>query len=124
MSKGRPTYLNLLQIRQPVPAVVSILHRASGAVLFLFLWLFLAALERSLVTPQSFEDLRVTLSHPLFKILVLGFIWAYVHHLLAGIRHLGIDLQWGTDLPAARASSWVVLVGALLITAVVGVAIW
>src|SRR5688572_17636154 len=80
MSKARPKFLNLFQISQPAPAVVSILHRISGAVLFLFLWLFLAGLERSLGSPDTFANLKATLDHPLVKIVMLGFLWAYLHH--------------------------------------------
>ena len=60
MPKARPKYLNLFQIRQPVPAIVSIMHRISGAVLFLFLWILLWGLDRSLASPESFADLKST----------------------------------------------------------------
>lgn len=124
MSKARPKYLNLLQIRQPVPAIVSILHRVSGAVLFLFLWLFLAGLERSLATPESFAQVKATIGHPLMKLTVLGFIWAYLHHTFAGIRHLGLDLRLGIDLPQARATSYAVLVLGFGLTLAIGVLLW
>jgi succinate dehydrogenase / fumarate reductase cytochrome b subunit len=124
MAKARPKHLNLFQIRQPVPAVVSILHRISGTILFLFLWLFLAGLDRSLASPESFADLKATLTHPLAKLLTLGLIWATLHHTFAGIRHLGLDLRWGIDLPKARATAWAVLIASLALTLVVGAALW
>lgn len=124
MSKARPKYLNLLQIRQPAPAIVSILHRVSGAVLFLFLWLFLAGLERSLGSPQSYADLGAFLDQPLMKLVLLGFLWAYLHHTFAGIRHLGLDLRLGIQLPGARVTAYVVLILGFAVTAVVGVALW
>lgn len=124
MSKARPKFLNLFQISQPAPAVVSILHRISGAVLFLFLWLFLAALERSIASPESFADLKSTLDHPLVKIVMLGFLWAYLHHAFAGVRHLGLDLRLGIQLPGARASAYAVLVLGVAATLVVGVVLW
>jgi succinate dehydrogenase / fumarate reductase cytochrome b subunit len=122
--KGRPTYLNLLQIRQPVPAVVSILHRISGALLFLFLGLFLWALERSLAGPDSFAAIKACLQHPLVKLIAIGLVWAYLHHLLAGLRHLALDLDLGTELPKARATSVGVLVVSLALTAAFAVALW
>lgn len=124
MPKARPKYLNLFQIRQPAPAIVSILHRISGAALFLFLWLFLAGLERSLASPDSFADLKDTLNHPLLKLLILVFIWAYLHHTFAGVRHLGLDLRLGIELPKARASAFTVLALSIAITLVLGVLLW
>ena len=124
MSKARPKHLNLFQIRQPVPAVVSILHRISGAALFLFLWLFLSALDRSLVSAESYENLRAALGHPLAKLLALGFLWAFLHHTFAGVRHLGLDLRFGIDLPHARATAYAVLVLGFGLTLVIGVLLW
>jgi succinate dehydrogenase / fumarate reductase cytochrome b subunit len=124
MVKARPKHLNLFQIRQPVPAVVSILHRISGAALFLFLWFFLQGLERSLASPESFEELKGTLNNPIVKLLTLGLLWAYLHHTFAGIRHLGLDLRLGIDLPKARASAYAVLVVSLALTLVFGVLLW
>ena len=124
MANARPKHLNLFQIRQPVPAVVSILHRISGAALFLFLWLFLKGLDRSLASPESFDNVKALLSHPLAKLLTLGLVWAYLHHTFAGLRHLGLDLRLGIDLPKARASAFAVLVLSLGLTLVIAVLLW
>ncbi|MDB5923052.1 MAG: sdhC [Betaproteobacteria bacterium] len=124
MANARPKYLNLFQIRQPVPAVVSILHRISGAVLFLFLWLFLKGLDRSLASPESFADVKALLGHPLAKLVTLGLVWAYLHHTFAGLRHLGLDLRLGIDLPKARASAFAVLVLSLGLTLVIAALLW
>jgi succinate dehydrogenase / fumarate reductase cytochrome b subunit len=124
MSKARPKHLNLFQIRQPVPAIVSILHRISGALLFLFLWLFLAALQRSLESPESFDALKSMFTHPLAKLVALGLVWAYLHHSFAGIRHLGLDLRLGIDLPKARATSYAVLILGFGLTLAIGVMLW
>jgi succinate dehydrogenase / fumarate reductase cytochrome b subunit len=124
MSNARPKFLNLLQIRQPVPAIVSILHRISGAALFLFLWAFLIGLQRSLASPESFRDLQALFGHPLVKLLTLGLIWAYLHHSFAGLRHLGLDLRLGIQLPGARMSAYAVLILSLVLTLAVGVLIW
>jgi succinate dehydrogenase / fumarate reductase cytochrome b subunit len=124
MAKPRPRYLNLFQIRLPVPGIVSILHRVSGAALFLFIPFLLTLLEWSLESPQSFARLKSVSSHWLVKLVLIGLVWAYVHHLLAGMRHLALDLHYGTELPAARASSWAVLAGGVLIASGVAVLIW
>lgn len=124
MSQKRPKHLDLTKIKLPLPALVSILHRASGAVLFLFIWLFLYGLERSLASPQDFAALKSMFAHPLVKLLLLGFLWAYLHHLCAGIRHLAMDLDYGTELAAARASSWAVLAISIALTLAAGVMLW
>ncbi len=124
MSKARPKFLNLFQIRQPVPAIVSILHRISGALLFLFLWLFLLGLQRSLVSADSYAQLKTLLEHPLAKVVLLGLLWSFLHHTFAGIRHLALDLRWGIQLPGARASAYAVLVLSFGLTAVLGVLLW
>ena len=123
--KSRPIYLNLLAIRQPLPAIVSILHRISGVLLFLIgipalLW----GVQASLESPEAFASFKSTMAHPLAKLIALVLAWAYLHHLFAGIRHLLLDVHVGLDLPSARRSSAIVLVLALLLTVVVAVRLW
>ena len=124
MSKARPKFLNLFLIRQPVPAIVSILHRISGALLFLFLWAFLLGLQRSLASPESYADLIAFLDRPLVKLVALGLLWAYLHHTFAGIRHLGLDLRLGIQLPKARLTAFLVLVFGFGLTLLVGILLW
>ena len=123
--KPRPVYLNLLAIRQPLAAVISILHRASGALLFLvgipaLLW----GVEASLVSPETFAQWKVVMRHPVAKLVALVLAWAYIHHLLAGLRHLALDLHVGLDLPSARRSAAFVFVLGLLLTLLVAVRLW
>jgi succinate dehydrogenase / fumarate reductase cytochrome b subunit len=124
MSKARPKFLNLFQIRQPIPAIVSILHRISGAALFVFLWIFLVGLERSLVSAESYAGVKAAIGHPLAKLVLLGLVWAVLHHTFAGMRHLGLDLRLGIQLPAARWTAYSVLILSLALTLVIGVLLW
>ena len=114
---SRPVYLNLLAIRQPLPAIVSILHRISGVLLFvagipLALW----GLDASLRSPDAYAAFTGAMSHPLGKLLALALLWSTVHHLLAGVRHLLMDVHVGLELPSARRSSAIVLVLAVVVT--------
>ncbi|MCC7039324.1 MAG: succinate dehydrogenase, cytochrome b556 subunit [Burkholderiales bacterium] len=125
VAKPRPIYLNLLRIRQPVPAIVSVLHRISGALLFLvgipfILWLA----QHALGSEQGWEATRSALGHPLVKLVLLALAWAYLHHLLAGIRHVVQDLHIGMQLKSARASAASVLVVSLLVTLGVAIRLW
>jgi succinate dehydrogenase / fumarate reductase cytochrome b subunit len=120
----RPKYLNLLHIRQPVPAIVSILHRVSGAALFLALPALLAWWQCSLTSADNFAASKNFAALPLVKLVVIGLIWAYLHHLCAGVRHLASDVDWGTELKSARFASWLVLAVSILLTLVIAVRIW
>ena len=124
-AKPRPVYLNLLQIRLPLPGIVSILHRISGALLFILgIPMLLYALERSLASPESFAALKTATAHPLVKLVLIALVWAYLHHFCAGIRYLLIDAHVGDDLRPARQSSIAVLVVSLALTLIVAVRLW
>lgn len=124
MIKPRPKHLNLFQIRLPLPGVISIMHRAFGAILFLVIPLLLYAMQLSLESPQSFDGLKSVLAHPLVKLAILGLAWAYLHHFCAGIRYLALDLDYGTDLGPARASAKAVVAVSLALTLSIGVWLW
>lgn len=127
--KVRPKYLNLrallFEIRQPVPAWVSILHRISGALLvFPFAAWLLYMLDRSLGSEKTFQEATSYLRLPLVKLGMLLFIWAFSHHLCAGIRFLVLDLNRGIELAPARRSAVAVLVASLALTAFFGTKLW
>ncbi len=125
LAKPRPVYLNLFRIRMPLPSVVSFLHRVSGALLLVFgIPLLLAAVGASLASPESYASLRETLAHPLAKLVIVALVWGLLHHLLAGLRHLLLDLHKGIGLEAARQSSWVVLVLAIVLALIFAARLW
>jgi len=124
LAKKRPKYLNLVQIRLPLAGFVSILHRISGAGLFLMLPLLIYLLQLSLGTPQDFATFKAVADYPLVKLFLIVLLWGYVHHFCMGIRILLLDIHVGVDLPAARASALIVQVVSLLLTAILGVKIW
>jgi succinate dehydrogenase / fumarate reductase cytochrome b subunit len=124
VQKIRPKYLDLFSIRLPVPGWVSILHRISGFGLFLFLPFLLWLLDNSLHSRSSFARFQAVLSEPLVKLIVLGLIWAFLHHLFAGLRHIALDLDWGVDLETGRTTAKLVLIASLALTAVLGAMLW
>ncbi len=121
----RPKHLNLFKIKQPLPAVVSILHRISGALLFFpGIPLLLYGLQMLLQSPGSFDSLQNGVREPLNKLALLFPLWFFLHHLCAGIRHLLLDLQIGLALTQARASSRWVLITGFILTIASGVLLW
>jgi succinate dehydrogenase / fumarate reductase cytochrome b subunit len=124
MDRARPKYLDLLRIRLPLPGLVSILHRISGFGLFLLLPLLLWLLQTSLASPDSYMRYRAAIAHPIMKLLLIGLLWAFLHHLFAGLRFLLLDVHLGTELAIARNTSRVVLAVSILLTLGLGVLIW
>lgn len=125
LQNKRPKHLNLFKIRQPLPAVISILHRISGALLFFpGIPLVLYSLQMLLQSPQSFETLQDCLRDPVIKVMLLLPVWFFMHHLCAGIRHLALDLHIGVMLPQARMGSRLVVAAGILLTALIGAMLW
>jgi succinate dehydrogenase / fumarate reductase cytochrome b subunit len=125
VDRPRPKYLNLFAIRQPVPAVASILHRATGAFLFVagipfLLWF----VQRSLASPEGFAAVMGPFGTPGGKLVVFVLAWCYIYHLIAGLRHLLLDLHVGIALAPARASAATVLVLSIVFALILAVRLW
>ncbi|MCG6933374.1 MAG: succinate dehydrogenase, cytochrome b556 subunit [Gallionella sp.] len=124
MNKKRPKHLALHKIKLPLPGIVSILHRVSGLLLFLALPALLLILQYSLTSIETYTELMSVLSYPLAKLLLLGLLWAFLHHLCAGLRYLAIDFHLVRDLARARNSSRLVVAASLALTIFLGMKLW
>jgi succinate dehydrogenase / fumarate reductase, cytochrome b subunit len=124
MTRRRPKNLKLTSIRLPLPALISILHRISGALLFLVIPLLLWLWQQSLASVEGYVATLQLLHHPIPKLLMLVLIWAFMHHACAGLRHLVLDTHWGHRFSFARASSAGVLFIGGLLTVIAGVWLW
>jgi len=124
MNKKRPKHLALHKIQLPLSGYVSILHRVSGALLFVALPLLLLLLDQSLRSIETYTNLTEYLAHPVLKLALLGLMWAFLHHFCAGLRYLAIDLHMLPTLAAARAASRWVMTVSLTLTVVLGVKVW
>lgn len=111
-SRRLPVFLNLAQIRFPIGAIASIAHRVSGVLLFITLPVIALLFDASLRSEQVFASLRKLLSSPLSVVAATVLVWALVHHVLAGVRHLLMDVGVGSELARARASARLVLLAA------------
>ncbi len=124
----RPAYRNIhisqiVSYRLPPAGIVSILHRVSGVLMFLLLpfviWLF----DVSLTSEISYERFTSTfmagvgfLPGWFMKLVALALIWAYLHHLIAGVRHLWMDMTHSVSLEQGRVSAWATLVSSGVLT--------
>jgi succinate dehydrogenase / fumarate reductase cytochrome b subunit len=122
--KRRALWFNLSALNLPVPGLVSILHRVSGALLFLGLIGFLYLLDTSLSSESGYAQAGEALRNPVAKLLVIASIWALLHHMCAGIRHLFLDIDVGTSLHVARRSAFAVFIVSLALTASIAARIW
>jgi succinate dehydrogenase / fumarate reductase cytochrome b subunit len=110
----------ILSYRLPPAGIVSILHRISGAALFLCLPLLLWLFDLSLISELSFARLRDVAGHWFVKLVLLGLIWAFLHHFVAGLRYLVLDLHVGLDKASSRTSAIAVFAVSLPLTLVAG----
>jgi len=125
VKKAKPVYRNiglaqLIKYRLPWAGKVSILHRISGAALFLLLPFILYLFDQSLASELSFMQFQAFTDHFLVKLVCLGLIWSFLHHFCAGIRYLLLDLEIGVEKIPAQKSAIVVLVVSLALTVLVG----
>ena len=113
VKNSRPEFRNIhisqiANYRLPLACLLSILHRVSGALMFLLLPFVLYLLEKSLTSEGSFEYFMGVTSGWLIKLIILGLSWAYLHHFCSGIRHLIMDNHIGVDKDSSRKSAIVV----------------
>lgn len=117
--QARPVFLELQQISMPPGAIVSIGHRISGVLLFALLPLVLFLLQRSLQSPEDFAHVVALLESWPMRLPLLPFIWALLHHLLAGVRLLFLDMGVGVARDRATRSAHGVLFLSLALLIVV-----
>ena len=121
MTKQRPKHLALHQIRLPLAGYASILHRVSGAGLFLMLPLLIWLLQLSLgLTQDSAAMFSAVTGNLLVKLILLGLVWAFLHHFCMGIRILLIDIHVGVEKEQAHASAVAVMIISLALTLIFG----
>lgn len=130
MSRQRPGTMRLVdavKYRLPLAGVVSILHRASGALLFgllpLIIWLF----DTSVTSEISYDVFRSAFTAGigfvpggLVKVIALALIWAFLHHFIAGVRHLWMDATHSVTKEAGRISAVVTLASSVVLTVILG----
>lgn len=124
MNNNRPVNLDLKTMKFPPMAIASILHRLSGIFLFIGMPFVLYLLSLSLTSEQGFEASVLLLSKLSWKLGGWFFLAALSYHLLAGIRHLLMDMGFGEQLDMGRKSAWLVIILAVISFILLGSWIW
>lgn len=122
--RQRPVNLNLLSLQFPLPAIVSFAHRISGLLLIFLIPILLFALQESLDSELAFEQLKARFNHPFVQIGSWILLTALGYHLLAGIRHLLMDMQIGDSLSAGRFSAKLIVILGIVTAIAGGLWIW
>ncbi|HXZ49576.1 MAG TPA: succinate dehydrogenase, cytochrome b556 subunit [Usitatibacter sp.] len=123
--RARPKYYEFNLANHWPPAVLSIVHRITGALLFFpLLPLALWILQSTLGSEQGYGRWHALLAHPLAKLVAIGAAWAYAHHFFAGLRYLVLDMHLGMGKGPARASALAVFAAEALAVALVAWRLW
>jgi succinate dehydrogenase / fumarate reductase cytochrome b subunit len=131
-AKPRPVFRNIhvtdiVSYRLPPAGIVSILHRISGAVLFVLLPFVMWMFDKSVSSEVSYDVFASAFSAGIgavpgwfLKLVALGLIWAYLLHFMAGVRHLWMDVRHTVSKEQGRNSAWTTLVASSILTVVLG----
>ena len=133
LAKKRPEFRNINALsdlptyRLPAAGWVSILHRISGLLMFLLMPLIIWLFDNSISSEISFAKFSAAFNVGLgfvpgwfMKLVALALIWAYLHHFIAGLRHLYMDVCHAVSKEFGKSSAIVTLVLSLGLTAVLG----
>ena len=121
MKDSRPVNLKLWTIRFPVTAIASVMHRASGVLLFLFIPCLLWLLWYSLSSPQAFNHMKDFMDYFILRFVTWVFMSALIYHLIAGVRHLLMDMGVGESLEGGRLGAWIVMLFSFLLIIGMGI---
>ncbi len=113
----RPLSPHLQIYKQQINMVMSIVHRITGAALFFGTILLAWWLVAAAIGPSYFRFVNGLLASPLGVLVLIGFTWALIHHMLGGIRHLIWDTGRGLDIPSVNRLAWLTIVLSVVLTA-------
>ena len=124
MNSKRPVNLDLRTIQLPVTAYTSIAHRISGVILFLGIAVLLYVLDLSLTSEEGFAEVQEILSGGFVKLVIWGLLSALLYHLVAGVRHLVMDMGVGETLEGGKLGSKIVIAVSAVLILLSGVWVW
>jgi len=125
VNKKRPVNLDLRTIKQPLPAITSILHRVTGVALFFGAVFMLYLLGMSLESQQGFNAAVEMMENGFFaKLIAWGLVSALLYHFFAGVKHLVMDLGHCEELESGQKAAKATLIISGVACLISGVWIW
>lgn len=124
MEKQQFSNFNLFTIRYPFTAIISILHRLSGIFVFLLIPFLLWMLDIASGSSGGFTRIQALLTNPGVKLLLWFILVALWYHLIAGIRHLLMDIGMGESLRDAHLSGGITIAITLIVAILIGIWLW
>lgn len=124
MKKQRPVNIDLTTIKMHPAANASILHRVSGVIMVFAIGILLLTLSTSLSSAEGFAQIQGYLDGFFFTFIIFGCLSALTYHVLAGVRHLCMDLGYFEELDTGNASAKAIIAIWLVVSAIIGVWLW
>ena len=121
-STQRPLSPHLGIYRMQINMAMSIVHRITGGALYFGTVLLAAWLIATAAGPDAFAVVNAVFGHLLGKLVLFGYSWALIHHMLGGMRHLLWDTGRGLDIRSADALAWLTVIGSVSLTALLWIA--
>jgi len=116
---ARPISPHLSIYRPQINMVMSIVHRITGSALYVGTLLLAAWLVAAAMGPGEFAFVNSLFAHPLGLVVLLGYTWALIHHMLGGVRHLIWDTGQGLDIKSVDGLGWLTIIASVITTGVV-----
>jgi len=124
MKTDRPVNLALTTFKYPLAAIASITHRITGVLLFAGLGFLLFLLDQSLTSAQGLERSREMLTQPLPKVLLIAVVATLGYHLVAGVKHLLLDFDFGDTIEGGRLAAQLTIAISVVLIGLAGVWLW
>ncbi len=124
MNKQRPVSIGVTSYKFPITAITSITHRITGVILFFAVPMLLWALGEASSSSQGFNNVADIIKSPLGKIVTWGIVSSVAFHVIAGVRHLIMDMGYGEEFESARVGATLVIVLSAIAIIAAGVWVW
>lgn len=124
MNNNRPVNLDLTKFSFPLPALTSIVHRVTGVALFVGVAILLYGLDVSLSGEEGFKSVKECLDLFVVKLIVWGVVSALLYHLVAGFKHLFMDMGIGETLEGGVLGAKLTVVISAILIVLAGVWLW
>jgi succinate dehydrogenase / fumarate reductase, cytochrome b subunit len=124
VNNQRPVNIGVTTFKFPITAISSITHRVTGVILFFAVPILLWALGESIGSASGLQSVKECINSPLGKFVTWGIVSSVLFHVIAGLRHLLMDMGIGEELESARMGAMLVMVLSALSIIAAGVWLW